>query len=763
VRPIGPAGAPSGVLAVIDERPRAWSPSDLDALEDHAAMAADILERRRTDALHALALRDFPGAVTAWDNDLRLKLAAGQDLVRYGFTDLAGKTLSEALDPRLSSQYEAVLREALRGVESAREVGYDAVAYDVRASPLRGADGAVTGALLTLHDVNARVAALAAADALAASEQRYQQLFAKAGEAIYVVDAGDEHPGAILEANAAAAQMYGYSVDELERMTEAELKAPEDQDVTARRIHRIGGVNWIQSEAVHQRKDGTRFPVAFSAGPLDVGPRRCVLTFARDITESRRTEHALRDATRAADAASRAKSAFLANMSHEIRTPLNAVLGYTQLLHRDPRLGDEQRQQLEVIERSGEQLLALINDVLELSKLEVGHRKQTREDVDLAALLDDVEETFAPRAAAKRLSFDLHRDAHLPRAILGDASKLRQVFVNLVGNAVKFTERGSIAVRVAHKRSARSEGRLVVEVEDTGPGISPDKLGGLFQPFAQVRVGNVAQGGTGLGLALSRELARVMGGDVTVKSTTGEGSVFRFEAPAPPTSTTLTVRPLPRGPVVAVAAQAGLVRILIVDEDDADRSWMRRLLERIGFDVQECASGIVALAAFPSYRPHLVLVDAHASAASGASALRAFRELPAGRKTALVALVPPSPDDGRDSLVEGGADGVLRKPVREAELLDEIRKQIGIDYSYGEVVSPRPTLLPGSSLGVDSATLLPRALRADLLRAARIADYDWLMDLIANVPLAQADLGAALRALVEAYAYEAIEQLLSGP
>ena len=312
-----------------------------------------------------------------------------------------------------------------------------------------------------LRVVNERLAREQAA--LRASEARYRQLFANAGEAIYILQADGDEPGAILEANAAAAAIHGYSAEELLRLTQMDLDAPEVADGTPGNIRRMGHGESIEGESVHMRRDGTRFPIEFSAGPLDVGDKRLIIKFVRDITERKRAEEALRQAKRAADAASGAKSAFLANMSHEIRTPMNAILGYTQLLQRDPRLGRDHQIQLEVISRSGEHLLNLINDVLEMSRIEVGHRKLNRDDLDLGRLLDDLERMFRLRAETKRLTFTLERSPELPPHLVTDGGKLRQVFVNLVSNAVKFTERGGVTVRARPHRSdgggARHESR----------------------------------------------------------------------------------------------------------------------------------------------------------------------------------------------------------------------------------------------------------------------------------------------------------------
>ena len=398
--------------------------------------------------------------------------------------------------------------------------------------------------------------------------------------------------------------------------------------------------------------------------------------------ELRVVNEALLAAKEAAEAASRAKSAFLANMSHEIRTPMNAILGYTQLLQRDPKLTRNQEQHLEVISRSGDHLLALINDVLEMSKIEAGHRKLSLGTVDLQPMLGDLERMFRLRADAKGLAFEIGRSPEVPRYLLGDEGKLRQVLVNLLGNAVKFTEKGAVAARLSVRREEAGD-RLVAAIEDTGPGISPEEIAGLFQPFAQARAGLEARSGTGLGLALSRQFARLMGGDVTVESRVGEGSVFRFEIPLEAASPASPTHRLPRlGRVVGIFGPASPPRVLITDDQEDNRTWLRKLLQQIGFDVREAQNGAEALTVFDTWSPHVVLMDLHMPNMDGFAAMRAIRARPGGREVAIVAVTASAFDDTREQIFEAGADGWVRKPCREAEILDEIARLIGVQYRH---------------------------------------------------------------------------------
>jgi len=301
----------------------------------------------------------------------------------------------------------------------------------------------------------------------------------------------------------------------------------------------------IQGETELRRKDGTQLIIEFRSGLAHLGAERVALWVTHDVSDRRRMVQELREAKEAAEAGNRAKTAFLANMSHEIRTPLNAILGYAQLLGGAPELSPALREGLEIINQSGEHLLAFVNDVLDLSRIEAGYVRLDKRDVDLQALLDELELAFRPQAEAKGLAFDVRRADSAPEHIRTDEAKLRQILSNLVGNAVKFTERGGVVTRVFAPAAETPTRALVVEIQDTGPGVGPEEMKLLFRPFGQIRAGIHARGGTGLGLVICRELARTMGGDVGMESRVGVGSLLRLELPL---ETGTAPDPAPRAP-----------------------------------------------------------------------------------------------------------------------------------------------------------------------------------------------------------------------
>ncbi len=435
--------------------------------------------------------------------------------------------------------------------------------------------------------------------------------------------------------------------------------------------------------------------------------------------EKERTEAALAEAEeheRRAEAASQAKSVFLANMSHELRTPLNAVLGFNQLLERDPAITGESREGLAIIQRSGEHLLGLINDVLSISKIEAGRLSLEPRPFQLKELLSAVHAMVRVRAESKDLPVVFELDPGLPDVVLGDDGKLRQVLVNLLGNAVKFTERGHVSLR------ARWEsGRARFEVEDTGPGIAPAELATLFAPFVQTESGRKAREGTGLGLAISRQIVNLMGGDVSVTSTPGQGTTFRVEVDLPESE--LVARP-ERGRVVGLAEGQERCRVLVVDDTDENRLLLTRLLRSIGFEVREAANGALAIEEWQSFKPHAIFMDMRMPVMDGVEAARRIRALeearprPGGR-TIILALTASVFEHERTEILASGSDDFIMKPFRVETVLEKLGTHLGLRYLHEpERASAAPAAGAGpASPGLDVADGLRRAGgRLDLYR-----------------------------------------------
>ncbi len=372
--------------------------------------------------------------------------------------------------------------------------------------------------------------------------------------------------------------------------------------------------------------------------------------------------------------ANRAKSVFLANMSHELRTPLNAVLGFAQLLERDPVIGVAGREELGIIRRSGEHLLGLINDVLSISRIEAGKLSLDARPFDLPELLSSVVGMIRVRAAGKGLAVGFEPAGDLPRGVLGDDGKLRQVLLNLLGNAVKFTERGRVVLRARW-----TDGRAAFEVADTGPGITAAERERLFQPFVQTEAGRRSREGTGLGLAISRQMVSLMGGDLRVASRPGHGSTFSFDiglpiAELPGSATPSFVGGLEEG--------QGSPRILVVDDTLENRILLERLLTHAGFQVRQASNGAEAVETWGTFRPDAVFMDMRMPVMDGREATRRIRELEhgAGGRTVIVALTASAFEHEQSDILASGADELVVKPFEVEAIFAVLARTLGVRY-----------------------------------------------------------------------------------
>lgn len=463
----------------------------------------------------------------------------------------------------------------------------------------------------------------------------------------------------------------------------------------------------------------------------------------------------LKAAKEAAEAANKAKSVFLANISHELRTPMNAILGYSQLMQRDRSLSPEQLEYLHTINRSGENLLALINDVLEISKIEARRITLEPHTFPIRALFHDIEAMFRVRTNAKGLWFELSGVDDLPSHVMTDENKLRQVLVNLLGNAVKFTQEGGITVRVAVRGDASEDMRLVVEVEDTGPGIAEVEQEKAFQYFEQTASGRQAQSGSGLGLSISREYARMMGGDITLVSREREGSTFRMEigVRAPDE---LDGREQSRPLRVAALKQGQSVpRILVVDDKGENRTALVRLLETVGFLVREAANGLEAVQLFEAWRPHLIWMDIRMPVMDGLEATRRIKATEAGRSTVIAAITASAWVEEREPILAAGCDELVLKPYREQEIFDVMARRLGVVYLYDEEVRGDQARGADDDLKPEElAAALTPELREELHRAVLRLNTARTEEVIHRIAERSAAVGALLKRLAEDLAYE---------
>ncbi|MCX6361463.1 MAG: PAS domain S-box protein [Armatimonadetes bacterium] len=504
--------------------------------------------------------------------------------------------------------------------------------------------------------------------------------------------------------------------------------------------------------------DGHEVHVQVNARRVALDESNLILIGVTDITVKAREAEALRLAAEAASAASKAKSVFLANMSHEIRTPMNAIMGFAQLVAQDEELPDRCRQQLEVILRSGEHLLGLINAVLEMSRIEAGRMAVASREFGLRTLLKDVAAMFHLRALAKGLQFVSIGSESAPPHVAGDDGKVRQVLVNLLGNAVKFTKRGHVTLRSCWEADHDNMGWLVVSVEDTGPGISGADQARLFRPFEQASGVRATQAGTGLGLAISRDIARLMGGDITVISAPGQGSVFELRVPlavaeAPDRSDS------PKTRIIGLAPGQEPPTVLMVDDSEDNRRLVCDALRPLGMWVHEARDGAEGVDLWLHLRPTITLMDMRMPGMDGCEAIRRIRaaEAEAGVRTPILALTAAMFEEDRSRLMAAGADDVLVKPIDIDRLLVGIGAAAHVAFTRADEPQPEhepPAAAPPEELSLPAVAAA--ALRSDALNGNFSAVHSRLDELEA----AGHAIGA-LRGLADQYDGEALARLLN--
>ncbi len=388
-----------------------------------------------------------------------------------------------------------------------------------------------------------------------------------------------------------------------------------------------------------------------------------------------------------AEEANRAKSAFLANMSHELRTPLNAILGFSGILKKKPDVNEEQKESLNIISNSGEHLLNLINNVLDFSKIEAGHMIKEDAELNLHNLMYELESLMSVRIEEKGLNFSVKLSDDLPRSIVVDAGKLRQVLINLIANAIKYTNNGGVYIRVGTGKGESQDIELLrFEVEDTGIGISNEYKDIIFSSFEQVGDQPATEAGTGLGLAISKQFVELMGGRIGVTSECKKGSVFYFEIPVKIASKLEAAsegQQLQR--VSGLAEGQQLYRLLIAEDKLENRLLLRKLLEPLGFELREAINGEEAVTIFKEWRPHLVWMDIRMPIMDGKEATRRIKKTIAGHKTKVIALTAHALEEERLEILEAGCDDFIRKPYRDTDIFESLSKHLGARFLYTKI------------------------------------------------------------------------------
>jgi PAS domain S-box-containing protein len=637
------------------------------------------------------------------------------------------------------------------------------------------------------------------------NDAKFRVLFDAAPDATVVVN----EDGKIVLVSAQVGNLFGYARGELVGQAAEVLIPPRLRDGRAEQLKGFfegppaqATATCLESFGLH--KDGSEFPIEVSLSLVETDEGAMVSSAIRDVSGRKRTERQiqsvvdrsdqkraalqtarderqterderqtgiderqarnvtrLEDVAAVSEAANQAKSTFLSTMSHEIRTPLNAILGYSQLMMRDPSLGTEAKANLKIINRSGEHLLSLINDVLDMSKIEAGRTEINTTIFSLPRLLDDLDNMFRMRAETKGLHFELLVDGESVPYIEADEGKIRQALINLLGNAIKFTEHGRVKLHVIVDQREASSLWLSARVEDTGTGVTLEEQRRLFQPFVQTKGGLNTQQGTGLGLAISRQHARLMGGEITVTARPGGGSIFVFELPIKKSESGVVLRRGAHNRVIGLRPGQEIRRILVVDDHFENQNWLVKLLSAAGFSVRGANDGEEGVRIWREWNPGLILMDVHMPVMDGLEATRRIKADPRGEETSIVILTASALDEERRMARQSGADDFLSKPCREDELFESIRVLMHAVFDYEEdPEDDGPQRAP--AWNVEGLGQLPRELLEKLRDATKSGNKKRLKQLIGQVRDDAGDAGSALalEKLVDKYEYDVLTRLL---
>jgi PAS domain S-box-containing protein len=472
-------------------------------------------------------------------------------------------------------------------------------------------------------------------------------------------------------------------------------------------------------------------------------------------TVKQRTEE-LRLSRDTAEAANKAKSAFLANMSHELRTPLNAILGFSTIIRKDPQLPKNQRRNIDIINRSGEHLLTLINDVLEMAKIEAGGVELTNTPFDLGGMVRDVIDMMQMRAKDRNLQLFINQSSKFPRYIIGDEVRLRQVLINLIGNAIKFTKEGNVNLRLGTTKNEPSH--LLIEIEDTGPGISLEDQKHIFEPFVQLGKHGENKG-TGLGLTITKQFIQMMGGSISLKSTPGKGTLFRIDLPMTKAKETdiAKANQVLTGRVTGLLPGQPEYRILIVEDQIDNQLLLKSLLQTVGLKIKVAENGQQSTVLFQRWQPHLILMDRRMPVMDGEEATRRIRELPGGQSVKIVAVTASAFKEQHQRMVDAGVDDFIGKPYQPDEIYKCLSNHLGIRFQYEEL---KETQRPAYRLTPETLAVLPEKLRIELQEALESLESREIYQAIQQVAAYDPELYENLIQCAENFDYPTILQAL---
>jgi PAS domain S-box-containing protein len=737
--------------------------------EEEIRRQKDYYEALFVNSPVAVVTADLEGKVLSWNPE-------AEKLFGYAQEEVIGASLDDVVarqDP-LRAEAAAYTQQVInvgRIQATTRRSRKDGSLVDVEllALPMLVA-GERVGFIAIYHDITERKRI---ERELRYQKEYFEALFVNSPAAVVAVDMNLD----VVSWNPAAEELFGYTEEEVlgRNLDDVVASDPGLHEEALHYTEKVRTTQRIQATTKRTRKDGSLVDVEALALPVIVGQEIVgYIGIYVDIAD-------LQQARREAEAASQAKGAFLANMSHELRTPLNAILGFTQLMDGDPNLTPGQQENLAIINHSGEHLLALINDVLEMSKIEAGRVTLQEKGFDLYDMLDSLEEMFRLRAGEKELILSVRRAEEVPRYVRSDEAKLRQVLSNLLGNAVKFTQEGSVALRVGvagiSPTPQYGAATLHFEVEDTGPGIAPEELELVFDPFVQASAEQQPREGTGLGLSISRQYVRLMGGDLVVSSELGHGSFFSFDVQVGLADAAKVEATWPRRQVLGLAPDqrapdGGPYRLLIVEDRETNRQLLVKLLAGLGppplgFEVQEAVNGKEAVEMWERWEPHLIWMDMRMPIMDGHEATQRIKATPKGQETVIIALTATAFEEDREEILAEGCDDFVRKPFRKNEIFDMLAKHLGVRFIYeeepgrtGAVEAAGPDMRPGVAPPAEALSALPSGWRTELQQATMRADLNQMLNLIEQIRDQNPDLADALAHMALNFEYRVILTLI---
>ena len=459
------------------------------------------------------------------------------------------------------------------------------------------------------------------------------------------------------------------------------------------------------------------------------------------------------------DAANNAKSVFLANMSHELRTPLNAILGFSQLLKKSKEATSEQKEKLDIISRSGSHLLNLINNVLDISKIESGKLVLEESETDINQVVAEVKSAMNVKAIEKKLKFIVEMNTELPQIVLMDGIKLKQVLYNLVGNAIKFTNKGHIILRVfSVPDSTENKTLLKFEIEDTGPGIKVEERADVFQSFKQLQTRIDSDAGTGLGLTICKQYVSMMGGNIGVKGDYGKGSVFYFDIPVKVISTQAKNEITNYFEILGVEETDKKYRILIAEDQLENKILIYNILEPCGFQLRDASDGREAIEIFEEWKPDLIFMDIRMPEIDGKEATKIIREKAGGKSVKIVALTAHALEEERIEILNSGCDEIIRKPYQDTEIYMALAKYLGIKLIYADEVAV--SIGQKSALTEQDFKDIPVELLTQLQQAVELLDNEKSISIINKISNIKPQLAEILSEMIMKIQYKGILNII---